>query len=247
MSEPIVEVRELSLAYRLSQNRVGTLKEFAINLVRGHMRYERLWALDKVSFDVAAGEVFAVIGPNGAGKSTLMKVLARILPPTEGRVIVRGSLAPMIELGAGFNGELTAAENIVLYGTILGRDPGFMRERIDEIAKWAELEDFLYVPIRSYSSGMLARLGFAIATDVPPELLVVDEVLSVGDESFQHKSTARMTAMMEEGTSIILVSHALPTVLKLAHRVMWIDHGRIVMTGDPDEVVSAYQASTVVE
>jgi ABC-2 type transport system ATP-binding protein/lipopolysaccharide transport system ATP-binding protein len=245
--EPVVEVRDLSLAYRLTQNRVGSVKEFAINMVRGHMKYESLWALSEVSFDVSAGEVLAVIGPNGAGKSTLMKVIARILPPTEGRVMVRGTLAPMIELGAGFNGELTAAENIVLYGTILGRDPRQMRGRAEDIAEWAGLEEFLYVPIRSYSSGMLARLGFSIATDEAPDLLVVDEVLAVGDEAFQQKSLSRMKEMMAGGTSIILVSHALPTVLSTADRVIWLDHGHVRMNGDPAEVVGAYKESAVIE
>ncbi len=231
----------MALAYRMTHDRAGTVKEFAIRFVKRQVQYEQLWALKGVSFTVGRGEVFAVIGPNGAGKSTLMKVLARVLPPTEGRVIVRGSVAPMIELGAGFNAELTAYENVVLYGTLLGRDPEFMRERAEAIAKWAALEDFLDVPIRSYSSGMLARLGFSVATDIEPDILVVDEVLSVGDEAFQRKSAERIEAMIDAGTAVVLVSHALETVLEVAERVMWLDHGQVKMIGEPKEVVEAYR------
>lgn len=240
-SQPVVEMRDVSLAYRLAHNRTGSFKHFLISAVKRQVRYERLWALSGISFDVRPGEVFAVIGPNGAGKSTLMKVIARVLPPTDGRVIVRGSVAPMIELGAGFNGELTAAENIVLYGALLGREPDFMRQRIDPIAQWAELQEFLDVPIRSYSTGMLARLGFSVATDVAPQLLIVDEVLSVGDEGFQRKSKARIEEIMGEGTSVVLVSHSLDTVRAMAHRAMWLDHGEMKMLGAPEEVVGAYE------
>lgn len=239
-TEAIVELRDVSLAYRLAHNRTGSFKQFLISAVKRQVRYERLWALDGVDFTIRPGEVFAVIGPNGAGKSTLMKVIARVLPPTGGRVIVRGSVAPMIELGAGFNGELTAEENIVLYGALLGRDPAVMRERIKPIAKWAELEDFLDVPIRSYSTGMLARLGFAVATDVAPDLLIVDEVLSVGDEGFQRKSKARIDEIMGQGTSVVLVSHSLDTVRTMADRALWLDHGHMKMLGTPEEVVDAY-------
>jgi ABC-2 type transport system ATP-binding protein len=243
-AEPTIEVRDLSLAYRLSRNSAGTLKEFVIRLAKRQVHYERLWALSQVSFRVGSGEVFAVIGPNGAGKSTLMKVLARVLPPTEGRVIVRGRLAPMIELGAGFNQELTAYENIILYGTILGRTPQDMRERVGPITEWAGLTEFLDVPIRSFSTGMLARLGFAVATDTDPDVLVVDEVLSVGDQAFQRRSRDRIMSMMERGTSVVLVSHALRTVQEVAHRVMWLDHGKVQMEGPPEEVVEAYKVAS---
>ena len=172
-----------------------------------------------------------------------MKMLARVLPPTEGRVVVRGTVAPMIELGAGFSMELTAFENIVMYGTLLGRTPEHMRERASEIAHWASLDDFLDVPLRSYSSGMLARLGFSVATDTEPDVLIVDEVLSVGDAAFQQKSAERMAHMIEDGASVVLVSHAMSTVLEIADRVMWLDQGLIKLEGAPEEVVAAYQAS----
>ena len=240
---PVIEVENASLAYRLSRNRVGTVKEFAIQALRRQVRYEQFFALRDVSFTVAPGEIFAVIGPNGAGKSTLMKMIARVLPPTGGRVVVRGSLAPMIELGAGFNQELTAFENIVLYGSLLGRRPEMMRDRAPMIAEWAGLTQFLDVPIRSFSSGMLARLGFSVATDIQPDIVVVDEVLAVGDEAFQAKSKGRFQSMLDTGTTVVLVSHDLDIVLDLASRVMWLDHGQVKMIAEPKVVVDAYRES----
>ncbi len=244
MSEPApVQVSNVSLAYRLARNRAGTFKEFAIQLVKRQVTYEKLWAVDDVSFEVHRGETFALIGPNGAGKTTLMKVVARVLPPSRGRVIVRGDLAPMISLGAGFNPELTGYENVVLFGTLLGREPDVMRERAPAIADWAGLNEFMDVPIRSYSSGMLARLGFAIASDIDPDVLVVDEVLAVGDQAFQKKSYDRMQALMSGGTAVLLVSHALEKVVQMADRVMWLEKGRVKMLGDPEEVVETYKAA----
>ncbi|MEZ5175713.1 MAG: ABC transporter ATP-binding protein [Acidimicrobiia bacterium] len=243
MTEPAISVTDVRLEYRLSRSNVGSIKEYAIKAVKRQHRYESLWALDGVSFEVAKGEVFAVVGPNGAGKSTLMKIMARVLPPTSGRVIVRGSVAPMIELGAGFNMDLTGFENTVMYGTLLGRQPEHMRERAPHIAAWADLSDYIDVPLRSYSSGMLARLAFAVATDIEPDVLVVDEVLSVGDASFQVRSLQRMRSLIERGASVVLVSHQLGTVTEMANRAMWLDHGSSKMIGDPHEVVAAYQAT----
>jgi ABC-2 type transport system ATP-binding protein len=241
VTEPTISVTDLGLAYRLTRSQASTFKEFVIRAVKRQVSYERLWAVRGLSFDVYPGEVFALVGPNGAGKSSLLKTVARVLPPTEGRVVVRGSVAPMIELGAGFNVELTAKENIVLYGTLLGRDPDTMRQRIAPILEWAALEEFGDVPVRSFSTGMMARLGFAVATDVRPDVLVVDEVLSVGDERFQTKSKARVTELMEEGASVLLVSHSLDTVEEIADRALWLDHGAPMMLGDPKEVVAAYR------
>ena len=241
MSEPLIQVENLGIAYRLSRNRVGTFKEFAIRAVKRQVTFEKLWAVRGVSFDVRPGEVFGVVGPNGAGKSSLMKAVARVLPPSEGRVVVRGTVAPMIELGAGFNPELSAQENIVLYGALLGRRPELMRERTHDILAWADLLEFADVPIRSFSTGMLARLGFAVATDVQPDVLVVDEVLSVGDEAFQVKSRARIRQLMDSGVSIVLVSHSLPLIEETADRAMWMDHGAPKMIGNPTDVVSAYR------
>jgi len=241
MTEPAISATNVRLEYKLSRSNIGSIKEYAIKTVKREMNYESLWAIDDVSFDIAKGEVFGIIGPNGAGKSTLMKIMARVLPPTSGRVIVRGSVAPMIELGAGFNNDLTGFENIVMYGTLLGRTPQRMRERAFEIAEWADLTDFIDVPLRSYSSGMLARLAFAVATDIDPDVLVVDEVLSVGDAAFQIRSTERMKSLIERGASVVIVSHNLDTVSDLADRAMWLDRGKNLMTGAPLDVINAYQ------
>ena len=245
MSETLIEVDDVSLAYALNRDRAGTVKEFAFQMLRRQVTTERFLAVDGVSFRVDRGETLAMIGRNGAGKTTLMKVVARVLPPTSGRVVVRGRVAPMIALGAGFNNELNAIENIVLFGTLLGRDPDEMRERADAIGEWAELTDFMDVPIRSYSSGMMARLGFAVAADVDPDVMVVDEVLSVGDESFQRKSFERMQTLMAGGTAVLLVSHVLDKVLEVADRVIWLEKGRIRMEGEPEEVVAKYRDSFV--
>lgn len=235
-----VEATGVSLAYYLNRDRAGTFKEYAINLVKRQVERERLWAVSECTFSLDSGRVLGVIGPNGAGKSTLMKMVARVLPPTEGRIVVRGVVAPMIELGAGFNQEMTAYENIVLYGTLLGRTPSEMRDRVEAIIDWAELSGFVDVPLRSYSSGMLARLGFAVATDIQPDVLVVDEVLSVGDTAFQEKSKKRMLDLINSGAAVLFVSHQLDTVREMADRVLWLDHGHTRMLGDPEEVVEAY-------
>ena len=241
VTDPLIEVRNVSLAYVMNRDRAGTFKEFTFQLLKRQVTAERFLAVDDVSFEVHRGETVALIGRNGAGKTTLMKVVARVLPPTSGRVIVRGRVAPMIALGAGFNHELNAIENIVLFGTLLGREPDEMRERAKEIGEWAELTEFMDVPIRSFSSGMLARLGFAVAADVDPDVMVVDEVLSVGDESFQQKSFERMQSLMKSGTAVLLVSHALDTVIRMADRVIWIDHGKVMADGDPETVVEEYR------
>jgi ABC-type polysaccharide/polyol phosphate transport system ATPase subunit len=243
VSELPIEVTDVRLAYRLARNRAGTFKEFAINLLKRQLVYEQLWALDDVTFSVGPGEVFGVVGPNGAGKSTLMKALAGVLPPTSGRVIVRGIVSPMIEVSGGINPEMTGRENIVLLGTLLGREPAEMRGRTAEIAEWSGLTDFMNVPVASYSSGMRARLMFAVATDVKPDVLLVDEVLAVGDEAFRRTSLQRIEDLMAGGTSVVLVSHSLSTVMRYADTAMWLDHGRVKAMGPAKEVVEAYQGS----
>ena len=240
--ELIVEATEISLAYRRTRHRVSSLKQTAIDTINRRMAYEEFFALRNVSFNIARGETVSVIGRNGAGKSTLLKVIARVLPPTTGRVIVRGHVAPMIELGAGFNPELTGAENIVLYGTLLGRSPKEMKDRIEFIADWAGLTEHLDVPIRAYSSGMTARLAFATATDKSPDLLLIDEVLSVGDEDFREKSAARTVELMNGGCAVLLVSHDLEAVQKMSTRAIYLSEGSPKVCGKADEVVEAYLA-----
>ena len=241
-TEKIVEATDISLAYRRTRHRVSSLKQTAIDTIKGRMSYEEFFALRNVSFEIARGETVSIIGRNGAGKSTLLKVIARVLPPTNGRVIVRGDVAPMIELGAGFNPELTGAENIVLYGTLLGRTPKEMRSRIEVIADWAGLAEHMDIPIRAYSSGMTARLAFATATDVTPDLLLIDEVLSVGDADFREKSAARTLEMMNGGCAVLLVSHDLETVQRMSTRAIYLSDGQEKVSGNPTEVVEAYLA-----
>ena len=238
--EKIVEVTDISLAYRRTRHRVSSLKQTTIDTIKRRISYEEFFALSGVSFSIARGETVSVIGRNGAGKSTLLKVIARVLPPTTGRVIVRGQVAPMIELGAGFNPELTGAENIVLYGTLLGRTPKEMKSRIEEIADWADLTEHLDVLIRAYSSGMIARLAFATATDVTPDLLLIDEVLSVGDEDFREKSAARTLEMMNSGCAVLLVSHDLDAVTRMSTRVIYLANGSPKFSGDPIEAIENY-------
>ena len=240
--ELIVEATDISLAYRRTRHRVSSLKQTAIDTIKRRMAYEQFFALKKVSFEIARGETVSIIGRNGAGKSTLLKVIARVLPPTTGRVIVRGHVAPMIELGAGFNPELTGAENIVLYGTLLGRTPKEMRSRIEAIADWSGLTEHLDIPIRAYSSGMTARLAFAIATDITPDLLLLDEILSVGDADFREKSAARTREMMNDGCAVLLVSHDLDAVARMSSRAIYLSDGTPKVAGKPNIVIEAYLA-----
>ena len=244
MTDPLIQIEKVSLAYQMEYGAPGTLKEYGIRFVKRQMRRQQFWALEDVSLTVGRGEVFGVVGPNGAGKSTLMKVIARVLPPTSGRVIVRGLVAPMISLGAGFSPELTARENVMLFGALLGRDPTYMEERTVEIARWADVEEFLDVPTRNFSTGMVARLAFGTATDVDPDILVVDEILAVGDNAFKKKSKQRIRDMIEGGTSVVLVSHALPSIRNLCSRAMWIDRGHVKMMGTAIDIADAYEAAT---
>lgn len=238
--ERIVEASHIALAYRRTRHRVSSLKQTAIDTISRRMSYEEFFALRGVSFNISRGETVSIIGRNGAGKSTLLKVIARVLPPTTGRVIVRGHVAPMIELGAGFNPELTGAENIVLYGTLLGRTPKEMKSRIEPIADWAGLTQHLDIPIRAYSSGMSARLAFATATDVTPDLLLIDEILSVGDADFREKSAARTLEVMNSGCAVLLVSHDLTAVENMSTRAIYLADGAQKYSGDPKEVIEAY-------
>ena len=238
--ELIVEATDISLAYRRTRHRVSSLKQTAIDTINRRIAYEEFFALKGVTFNIARGETVSVIGRNGAGKSTLLKVVGRVLPPTTGRVVVRGLVAPMIELGAGFNPELTGAENIVLYGTLLGRTPKEMKTRIEPIADWAGLTEHLDIPIRAYSSGMIARLAFATATDVTPDLLLIDEILSVGDADFREKSAARTLEMMNGGCAVLLVSHDLEAVKNMSTRAIYLENGLQKFSGQPQDVIDAY-------
>lgn len=240
MSTPVIEVLDASVSYMIRHGASPTLKETVISAFKRESHDVEVKAISNMSFSLNPGEVLAVVGRNGAGKSTLLKLLARVLPPTTGRVIVRGSVSPMIELGAGFNGELTGYENIVLYGTLLGRTPKEMRERADSIAAWAGLEESISLPLRTYSSGMVARLAFGIATDTVSDLILIDEVLSVGDAEFKDKSKARMSELINSNAAAVLVTHDLESARNMAHKALWIDHGRVMKYGEVNSVIDAY-------
>lgn len=242
MTLPAVRLDGVGLSYRLAEGQSSSFKQHTLDLVRRRVKHQDLWALRDVDLSVHPGEVVAVVGANGAGKSTLMKLVARVLPPSEGRVRVRGRLAPMIELGAGFNPELTAEENVLLYGSILGRDPAHLRRRTAAIAEWAQLEGRMKAPLRTFSSGMVARLAFSTAVDVQPDVLLVDEVLSVGDESFQARCEERIGTMVADGASVLLVTHNMQQVLLRATRAVLLEKGRISAIGSPHDVVAAYRA-----
>lgn len=241
-SRAAVELRGLAVRYRVPRERVASLKEFAIRWIQRRIVYADLWALRGLDLDVESGEIFGVIGPNGAGKSTLLKAVAGVLHPTEGRVIVRGRVAPLLELGAGFHPELTGRENVYLYGTLLGNHRRELAARFDSIVGFAELDGFIDAPLRTYSTGMIARLGFAVATSRFADVLLVDEVLAVGDAHFQAKCLARMQSFREHGATILFVSHDLATIASLCQRALWLDGGRAVEYGPAADVVRAYTA-----
>jgi len=239
-STPVIEVIDASVSYIIRHGASPTLKETVIQSLKRQSHDVEVKAIHNLSFSLNPGQVLAVIGRNGAGKSTLLKMLARVLPPTKGRVIVRGNVSPMIELGAGFNGELNGIENIVLYGTLLGRTPKQMRQRATDISAWADLDESINLPLRTYSSGMVARLAFAIATDIVSDLILIDEVLSVGDAEFQKKSRQKIEELVKSNAAVVLITHDLKTVRAMAHKALWIDHGRAMKYGDVDSVVDAY-------
>ena len=240
MSNPVIEVDDASVSYMIRHGASPTLKETVIQAFKRESHDVEVKALQNLSLKLHPGEVLAVVGRNGAGKSTLLKLLARVLPPTTGRVVVRGSVSPMIELGAGFNGELTGVENIVLYGTLLGRRPKTMRERAEHIADWAGLVGSINLPLRTYSSGMVARLAFAIATDEVSDLILIDEVLSVGDAEFQEKSKARMAELIDSKAAAVLVTHDLDAAREMSSKALWIDHGKVMKYGEVNSVIDAY-------
>jgi len=227
----------------MASEKIYSIKEYFIKLVSGKLYFREFWALKDISFKIKKGEIFGIIGLNGAGKSTLLKIIAGVLKPTMGRVYVNGTMAPLIELGAGFDFELTARENIFLNGAILGYSRKFMKEKFDEIVEFAELRDFLDVPLKNFSSGMQARLGFAIATIVDPDILIVDEILAVGDFHFQEKCERRINSMLEKGTTIVMVSHSIDQIERMCQRVLWLEKGRMKMIGDAKEVCEAYRNS----
>lgn len=237
----LIRVTDVSMRFNLGKDKINTLKEFFIKGIKRKIIKEEFWALRDITFEVNPGEVLGLVGTNGAGKSTLLKIIAGVMKPTKGSVVLEGKVAPMIELGAGFDMELTARENVFLNGAILGYSKKFLQEKYDEIVAFSELQQFMDVPVRNFSSGMVARLAFSIATLVAPEVLIVDEILSVGDAPFRQKSEQKMMSMIHGGATVVYVSHSNDSIKKMCHRVMWIDHGNMKMIGETDEVLDAYK------
>jgi ABC-2 type transport system ATP-binding protein len=238
-----VQVKDVEMHFNMSKEKLESFKEYFVKLMKRQLYFEDFVALDKVSVDIPKGDVFGIVGLNGSGKSTLLKVISGILKPTKGSVTVNGSIAPLIELGAGFDMELTARENIFLNGSVLGYSRKQMKERFDEIVEFSEMREFLDAPMKNYSSGMVARIGFAIATITRPDILIVDEILAVGDFHFQEKCERRISEMMSGGTTVIIVSHAIEQIERLCKHVMWLERGKVKMIGDVTTVCNAYKES----
>ncbi len=239
----IVDVQNVTMRFNMPKEKVDNLKEYLIKVLKHQVRFEEFVALKDVSLQVYRGEVVGIVGLNGSGKSTLLKLISGILEPSEGSVITYGTISPMIELGAGFDFELTAKENIFLNGSVLGFDREFVKAKYDEILDFAELRDFENVAIKNFSSGMIARLGFAVATLVKPDILIVDEILAVGDFLFQQKCEKRISELMAGGTTVLIVSHAIEQIERLCNRVIWLDHGVTKMVGPTGEVCDQYKLS----
>lgn len=237
----IITVENVSMKFNLSSEKFDSLKEYFIKTIKKQVSYDEFWALQDVSFEVERGDSVALIGLNGSGKSTMLKTIAGVLKPTKGKVTVRGTTAPLIELGAGFDMDLTAQENVFLNGAILGYDRKQMEGFYDGIVDFAELNEFMHIPVKNYSSGMVSRLAFAIATIGTPDILIVDEVLSVGDHRFQQKCQDRIQKMRQAGTTILFVSHNISQVLEVCNKVVWLEKGHLKMQGNAQEICQIYE------
>ena len=242
--QAVIILNDIGVRYRTSQENISSFKEYVIRRLKGDLKFRNFWALNSVSLSINPGEVFGIIGPNGAGKSTLLKVIARVLKPTIGRVRILGRVSPLLELGSGFHQELTGRENIYMNGAFLGFTKKDLDYRFKSIVDFAGLGDFIDAPLRTYSTGMVARLGFSVATDVRPEILIVDEILGVGDAEFQRKSYERIQRFQAEGTTILLVTHSLGRVEEMCSRALWLDHGQMVMLDAADVVIGKYLEQT---
>lgn len=236
----MIKVEHVGMRFMIANDRINSLKEFTTAILQKKLKYRDFWPLKDVSFEVKKGEVVGIIGRNGAGKSTLLKIISGIMKPVNGKVTVNGRIVPMLELGSGFDFDLSGRENIYLNGAILGYSKEFLDSKYDEIVEYSELEEFINMPIRNYSSGMLMRLAFSIATVVEPEILIVDEILAVGDANFQEKSKKRMLELMSGGTTVLFVSHSIQDIRKMCKKVVWLEDGYVKMCGLADAVCDAY-------
>lgn len=240
MSEEILKVEHISMKFNLSKEKIDSMKDYIIKLLKRELHYNEFWALKNINFTLDKGDRLGILGLNGAGKSTLLKVIAGVFRPTEGIVVKKGIIAPMIELGAGFDMQYTGIENIYLYGAVLGYSKKFIDECIDEIIEFSELGDFINIPLKNYSSGMKARLGFAIASIVNPDILILDEVLSVGDAKFRKKSEKKIMDMFDSGVTVLFVSHSLEQVKKICNKAIILKKGELVASGDVEDVALKY-------
>lgn len=240
MGKPAVEVKDVSILFNLNKEKVDNLKEYFVKFVTHKLMFTEFWALRDISFTVEKGERLGILGFNGAGKSTLLKTIAGVLKPTKGSVKVHGVIAPLLELGAGFDSNYSGKENIFLYGATMGYSRKYIQKKYDEIVEFSELKDFIDVPIKNYSSGMKARLGFAIATAVEPEVLILDEVLSVGDAKFRRKSEAKVTSMFDKGVTVLFVSHSTEQVRRLCDKAIILEKGKIIAQGEVNEICDLY-------
>lgn len=238
----MIVLEDVAVRYRAPEDRAGTLKEYAIRSIQRRVRFKEFFALDGINLEVHAGEILGVVGRNGAGKSTLLKVISRVLAPKRGRVYLGGQVSPLLELGAGFHPELTGRENVMVNGTLLGRTMHELEQQLGAIIDFAELDTFIESPLRTYSTGMAARLGFAVATAWRPDILLVDEVLAVGDEAFRQKCNARMQGFRDAGATVVMVTHNMQTVQEMCTRAVWLEHGRIRSEGTPQDVIRDYRA-----
>ena len=236
----VVKVDDVSMMFNLSSEKIDSIKEYFVKAIRHELHYQEFWALKNVSFELEKGDSIGIIGLNGSGKSTLLKVVSGILKPTKGKVETTGYIAPLIELGAGFDADLSARENIYLNRAILGYDRAYMNERFDEIIEFAELQDFVDTAVKNFSSGMVARLGFAIATMNILDILIIDEILAVGDYKFQEKSFSRMKKMIDSGATVVFVSHSIEQVKEICKKALWLEHGNVKMLGDAQTVCDCY-------
>ena len=239
--DTIIKVDNLGIKYNLSEQKVDDFKDYIIKAIKGELNYNEFWALKNVSFEIEAGDHVGILGLNGAGKSTLLKAIAGVLKPTEGSVQTRGKIVPLLELGAGFDRQYTGAENIYLYGAVLGYSRKFINSKFKEIVEFSELEDFINVPVKNYSSGMKSRLGFAIATTVQADILILDEVLAVGDAKFRKKCEAKIKEMFADGTTVLFVSHNLSQVKKLCDKALLLEHGRVAAYGATARIAEIYE------
>lgn len=239
--ENAVELKNIEMHFNMSKEKFDSLKELFLRFMTKRLMFEDFVALDKVSLEIPKGDVFGIVGLNGSGKSTMLKIISGILTPTKGAVEVNGTIAPLIELGAGFDMDLTARENIYLNGSVLGYSKKFMDEKFDDIVEFSELRDFLDTPMKNYSSGMVARIGFAIATITKPDILIVDEILAVGDFKFQEKCEQRINSMINGDTTVIIVSHSIEQIERLCKHCAWLEKGKLKMIGDAKDVCDAYK------